>query len=298
MENKKTVENEEADPTYIYIEENKKDYWHYFWNIFWVCVAAWFVWAIVTDDLSNDQVINEPPQNDLESKNLLEENLDNYQDLFNIDEVDSEDLNNLDEVNSKYLHFTNLEITFSMKGLEAKIRRQRMYNALEIIEKEIGEFSFIEIDDYENANIKIYFPKRNNLDTIGETTTLFNDNGNIEGGEITMINVEKEGCDEYPDTEIHEILHVFGFDHNPKTIMKEYARGCQPLHSEWSIEYVEHLKFIYSNGELGIEHPELPSLLETGTFSACDDGWYDVVGSDEWCCPEPNMYADDEGYCY
>ena len=169
-----------------------------------------------------------------------------------------------------------------------------MHRALKIIEKEIGEFNFSEIHNYEDANIKINFPMRDNLHTIGEASQNLDSDGNILGGEITIINVEDEGCEEYPDTEIHEILHIFGFAHNPETIMKEYSGGCQPLSSEWSIGYVEQLKFVYSSGKSGIEHPEIPYLE---IYSFCEEGTYQAINDKNSCCPEPNMWVD-EYSCY
>ncbi len=245
--------------------------------IFIIVMIIFFTYSYSFTGAGSYELINNKSSNTSEPQKLTQDNI-SY----------------IDEVYRFYPHFTNLTITFSMKGINHSEKRKRMYNALEILEEQVGEFNFIEIDNYANADIKINFPLGNNLRTLGEAKPILDYKGNIEGGEIDMINIEDEGCEDYPDTEIHEILHVFMFDHNPKTIMKEYVGGCQPLHSEWSIEYVEHLKFVYSSGERGVEYPELPYMI---TIFYCSDGWYNAIGPYEWCCPEPDMYADSDGYC-
>ncbi|MBS3087289.1 hypothetical protein J4226_01730 [Candidatus Pacearchaeota archaeon] len=246
-----------------------------------------FFWDSDSNEKS-DKKTNYGDYQTTESENLL--NLE-VAPVSGIEENITNENLTINQIESGYPHFTNLMITFSMKGLEAPERRERMYKAFEIIEEEVGEFYFTEINEgnYNDANIKINFPPMNNLRTIGEATPIFDYGGNIEGGEITIINVEREGCEDYPGTEIHEILHVFGFDHNKKTIMQEYAEGCKPLGSEWSIKYVEHLKFVYSSGERGVEHPEIP-YIETESF--CEAGWYVATNDPASCCPEPNMWVD------
>lgn len=226
-----------------------------------------------------------------------EEIINNNTSYNNTDDYLVDVVKEVDEVSSDYPHFTNLTITFSMKGINIDHNKkgERMRNAFQIIEDQVGEFNFIEISDYNNANIKVNFPMGNNMNTITWTTPFSDSEGNIEGGEIEVINIYREDCDDYPEMEIHEILHIFGFDDNPKTIMRQYPEGCRPLHSEWSIQYVEHLKFVYSSGERGVEHPGIPYYE---TISSCEDGWYEPTNSYEWCCPEPNMYVDSDGYCY
>ena len=199
------------------------------------------------------------------------------------------------EINSSYPHFYTKTITFSMKGLEAPLKRERMYNALKELETEVGEFNFVEIENYEKANIKIEFPKANNLPTIGEALPRYDKNGDIIGGKITIIKI-KDDCD-YHATEMHELLHIFGFKHKSGGLMDEYKKEehCYNLKTT-NPTYIEHLQFIYSNGLKGIEHPELP-MYEHDDFSySCDEGLYLVAHSD-YCCPEPNMIIDKDGYC-
>jgi hypothetical protein len=200
-----------------------------------------------------------------------------------------------DDINSNYLHFYHKVITFSMEGEEAPLKRQRMHSALNELQQEVGEFVFEEIDNYEEADIKINFPKPTNLPTVGEARPIFDEEGDIIGGEITIIKI-KDDCG-YHGTELHELLHVFGFDHKRKEVMYEYSGSCLTL-TYHSYDYVEHLRFIYSNGKRGIEHPELPMYgLKQDYVSSCiNEGWYPIEGT-KYCCPEPEMIIDEEGYC-
>lgn len=268
----------------------EKKYPETFWRWgFFIFIAALLV-IIIINKFSDDTKENNQTIYPIEEEFLVPISLPEPEEDY------SDENSNISEINNKYLHFVNPMITFSMKGLDAPERRERMYNALKIVEEAVGEFYFVEINkgNYDEANIKINFPPMDNLRTIGEATPILDGNGNIKGGEITIINIEREGCEDYPATEIHEILHVFGFGHNKKTIMQEYAEGCKPLTSEWSVEYVEHLKFIYSNGERGIEHPEIPYLE---FYSFCEEGTYPSTNDPESCCPEPDMWTD-KYYCY
>lgn len=197
-----------------------------------------------------------------------------------------------DEISSEYLHFAKKNITFAMTGLDAPVKRKRMYDALEEIEEEVGEFDFIEIDEYENADIKISFPKSNNLDVIGEARPIIDDYGDIIGGEITIIKISDD-CDYY-GAELHELLHVFGFEHRDDGIMYPYNDKCYNL-KDSSFDYIEHLQFIYSSGVRGIEHSEIP-MFEL-KYGSCSKGWHEAINSDKFCCPEPDMRIDEDGFC-
>lgn len=69
--------------------------------------------------------------------------------------------------------------------------------------------------------------------------------------EFTEINpTEYEECQYYPSTELHEILHAFGFDHieGRRSILNslpEYGEACTSLDSE----IIDCLKHIYSKGQ-------------------------------------------------
>ena len=196
----------------------------------------------------------------------------------------------IDEIAIKYLHFSNENITFAMSGFDYPLKVGRIRSALNEFEEEVGEFRFIEIDDYENAMIKIDLPKLNNLNIVAEARPIIDENLNIGGGEVSVIKITDK-CG-YHGTEIHELLHVFGFGHSDGTIMYAYDDECYTLTG--SSEYIEHLKFIYSGGVRGIEHPELP-MIELNV--SCPDEWHFAVNSDKYCCPELDMIVDEDGGC-
>lgn len=119
-------------------------------------------------------------------------------------------------------------------------------------------------------------------------------------------------CTKFPAKEMHELLHVFGFGHSYEPYWDPYEG-----YSDWSYakdimfpynycvyqteiqeKYISCLKYIYSNGEVGYcsEVNFLSSFDEEEYEYGCDEGWHPVEGID-YCCPEPNMFIDEEGYC-
>lgn len=100
-------------------------------------------------------------------------------------------------------------------------------------------------------------------------------------------------CSGFPTKVIHEILHLFGFDHS-----REENDLLFPLLKCWNQKeinqkYLSCLKYIYSNGEYPGDCSQVNFLeAERGK---CPDGTFEVEGT-EFCCPEPNMIIKD-GYC-
>ncbi len=212
------------------------------------------------------------------------------------DEINNtiEDIELINEIESAYLHFNKINITFAFSGFDFPVKKERMRNAFEELEKKVAEFNFTEIEIYDDADIKILLPRSNNLNTLAEAAPILNGNGEITGGEITIIKIDIE-CD-YHGTEMHELLHVFGFDHKPGTVMDRYSDECGYMSTKGNMYYIDHLKFIYSNGERGKEHTELPMAFQYEYKSECGDGLYETLDG-EYCCQEPDMIVDDEGYC-
>jgi len=102
----------------------------------------------------------------------------------------------------------------------------------------------------------------------------------------------------YPDLEVHEILHTFGFIHNAKmgSIMQPYSAMTSAECETTKIddEYISCLKNIYSDGVIEGDCSKIDTITNsdfTGpcdSMYTCDEGWYEVKGTD-FCCPEPNM---------
>jgi len=73
-------------------------------------------------------------------------------------------------------------------------------------------------------------PENGRYYTAGEATPIINSDNKIVGGLIYFYNVGENrysgGCLNYPLTEVHEILHLFGFDHTVGGIMAPIGYGC------------------------------------------------------------------------
>ncbi len=200
-------------------------------------------------------------------------------------------------INSEYLHFPSREITYSMKGIDRPGKRDRMIASINELEEAVGEFSFVEIDDYDKAEIKIDFQRANNLGKASEVIPEIDKDGKLLGGTINIIKIEDDCL--YHVAEMRDLLILFGFNYKDKTIMQESIIACHHLTSGNSIEYVEHLKFIYSNGQRGVEHSDLPMFgLSEETQFECTDGWVASLKPDENCCRESNIIIGGKGYCY
>ncbi len=130
----------------------------------------------------------------------------------------------------------------------------------------------------------------------------------IVKGEINLY----QGFDEsktcsFPSKEIHELFHSFGFDHSPEPFWDPMWRYSDwepvkdimfPYHycefqKEIQEKYISCLKYIYLNGEIGECSDEVNFL---DSEFGCEDGLYPSENLD-YCCPEPNMIIDEEGYC-
>jgi len=88
----------------------------------------------------------------------------------------------------------------------------------------------------------------------------------------------------FPDVELHEILHLFGFEHvdDPTSIMYHEldSTGLSYYIDEYKIDdwIVERLK--NSSNEI--------KFLGSEYEYSCEEGWHEVEGT-EYCCPGPDM---------
>ena len=155
------------------------------------------------------------------------------------------------------------------------------------------------------------------FDTLGEARPLIQNNLLIKS---TIYLYDENNrwidCQKFPTREMHELLHSFGLDHSKeidtvdlgyessyyglnvyqieeaKDIMFPYL-NCN-YQKEVDKKYFDCLKYIYSNGGAGGNCSNIKFLnLEY----ECENGLYETVDGG-YCCPEPNMNIDDEGYCY
>ena len=148
------------------------------------------------------------------------------------------------------LRFNHNVISFRIDSGCSSEQRTSMNEALDIFHREMGVISFSEADRFENADIKISCPSNrielgDSLFAAGEggpsqiiNTSFFK---TIQEGKIFLY--EPPRCD-YPVVEIHELCHVFGFDHseNPDSIMYNTSRCNQRI----TPDMVTLIKDLYS----------------------------------------------------
>jgi len=147
------------------------------------------------------------------------------------------------------MRFNHNNLTFFINSECSQEKIDRMNQAFSIISAETGIISFIESPE-ENADI-----------LVGCSVDSYETEKNVfiagEGGPTKIINLSiypiilrgkvilynESSCD-YPITELHELFHVFGFDHinDSKTIMYPYV-GCS---QEINPGVIEKIKEIYS----------------------------------------------------
>ena len=178
--------------------------------------------------------------------------------------------------NFYYFLYDNIWYSFNSSNFCYGERAERIHRAFNIIEnKTEGIISFEYEPDETYGDIIINCYDENFEEGIAGYggQIVYEGEREILWGEISLFPFEKEYiyCEDYPTEEIHEILHVFGFDHidDEKSIMHE---GLDELILyEWEddqpyvcqdieIEIVECLKNIYSNGVNGSSCENLPSM--------------------------------------
>jgi hypothetical protein len=141
----------------------------------------------------------------------------------------------LTPVFAENLRFNHNNISYSINPECSETRKESMINAFGEFEKEMGIISFY--NDDINADIKIECSDKqinvgDNLFAAGEggPSRIINTSSfrTIEEGKIYLYDDQR--CD-YPIVELHELLHVFGFDHieNPTSIMYNISRCNQRI---------------------------------------------------------------------
>ena len=146
------------------------------------------------------------------------------------------------------LRFNHNHISYFIEEKCAEVREDVMIEAFNIFENEMSLISFYRVKDKVEADINIgcsdnYIELGENLFVAGEggpsriiNTSVFKI---IEKGKISLYNDPQ--CN-YPIVELHELLHVFGFDHsnNPSSIMYNVSR-CDQRITDDMIELIDKL---------------------------------------------------------
>lgn len=157
------------------------------------------------------------------------------------------------------LRFPTNEITYFIEPTCSEERKDSMIRALNIFANEVGIISF-DYTDFSRAQILVgcsedYVKLGKNLFAAGEggpsevvNTTNFKI---IQSGKILLF---KEPICDYPVVELHELSHVFGFDHtpNPKSIMFNTSKCDQRITPDM-IKIVRELYSIKSIPDLKIQ---------------------------------------------
>ena len=148
----------------------------------------------------------------------------------------------------KNLRFNHNHISYFIEAGCSEIRENAMIEAFGIFEDEMDLISFYEVENKIEADISVgcsddYIELGENLFVAGEggpskiiNTSIFK---LIEKGKISLYNDPQ--CD-YPIVELHELSHVFGFDHsdNPSNIMYNVSR-CDQRITDDMIELIDKL---------------------------------------------------------
>ncbi len=149
----------------------------------------------------------------------------------------------------KNLRFNHNNITFFIEGTCSSDRRESTRRAFNLFSESVEIISFREVES-SNADIKVGCS--DNYIEVGEThfaageggpSLIINTTGFkiIEEGKIALY--RESSCD-YPVVEIHELGHVFGFDHssNPSNIMYNISNCNQKI----TPDMVKIIKELYS----------------------------------------------------
>jgi len=144
------------------------------------------------------------------------------------------------------LRFNHNRISYYISGECSSIRRTAMIEAFKIFSEKMGIITFYEVGS--DADIDVgcsdsYIPLGEQLFAAGEggpsriiNASVFK---TIEKGKISLYNDPR--CD-YPVVELHELCHVFGFDHSPdpKNIMYNIS-NCEQRISDDMVKLMDDL---------------------------------------------------------
>ena len=154
----------------------------------------------------------------------------------------------LTPVFAENLRFNHNNISYLIDSSCSERRKSSMLKAFDIFEEKMGLISFYEVSS--DADIGVgcsddYISVGENLFAAGEggPSRIVNTSGFkvIEEGKIVLYDDQR--CD-YPIVELHELLHVFGFDHteNPTSIMYNTSKCNQRITSDM----IQIIKDLYS----------------------------------------------------
>lgn len=161
--------------------------------------------------------------------------------FFSIEEKEKEKIADEIKLQIKIDSYLKNGITYSFETGEyekvqlrqlKRLQERNMERAFDIIENETG-INFIKVES--DGKIKVYFPEENygnngsseDVYTLGEAQSLSSEDLNIKGNIWIYLSEAGFGACDYPSVQIHEVLHLFGYDHikNESSIMYKY-KSC------------------------------------------------------------------------
>ena len=169
---------------------------------------------------------------------------------------------------------------------------------------------YINVSDISYENIKSYgiedWQDISNS-VLGDARPIIEGNV-IKQGKINLYKPENgwSVCTDFPAKEMHELLHLFGFDHVAEPYWDPYygyvdwepAKDIMFPHiyctyqKEVQQRYLSCLDYIYSEGKVGFCSKDINFI---SSYAECPYDWYPTIDN-EYCCPEPNMRIV-AGYC-
>jgi predicted Zn-dependent protease len=180
---------------------------------------------------------------EIEQLNILNYNPNIEESLVNV----STDLEQFYE----NMRFNHNEISYYINPNCPTLKRSKMLMAFKEVEEMLENRVTFKNAQEEKADILVgcsfdSYEKEENIFVAGEggPTRIVNSSMPvITKGKILLYSEERSKCDE-PVLELHELLHVFGYDHinNEKYIMHPYLNCNQKINSE----LVNHMRQLYS----------------------------------------------------
>lgn len=146
-------------------------------------------------------------------------------------------------------------------------KKDRTLEAFTLVSTETEIISFYETNFEEKAKIKIYCsaikkPTRNNSFVAGEggPDSLINLSlyPLINSGQIYLYGIQNKNECEYPIVEIHELMHVFGFDHlqDKESVLYPYI-SCEQRITPEIISELKRLYLIEPKADLLIKYANI-----------------------------------------
>lgn len=201
----------------------------------------------------------------------------------NSDELDKVSKPHYTKTNISYSIYVNSSIEYENKTYKANdtYKEKQIHKAFKLVENASnGQLTFHEIPNTKKADIDInaeyargycenifpyYYEETDITNGWGEIVEAYT-NGEIHYSEITFCPILtanhttgevyntwelEEYKSEYPNTEVHEILHTLGFDHKNETchIMNPYQQTIDCDNIKIDKDISNCLEYIYSNTE-------------------------------------------------